>query len=517
MLAGTMHAEMMQDWTMKAETLTIALPDEAATARLGEDLAAALRVGDLVALSGDLGAGKTALARAMIRALAGSRDLDVPSPTFTLVQTYMARIPVAHFDLFRIAGPDEVDELGLTEALETGVAIVEWPEKAGTQLPDGAIRIRLDHCDVGRVASIEAPEPALARIARSLDIRDFLDRSGLGSARRTFLQGDASTRTYETIVADGRDPAVLMNAPKQPDGPPIRGGKPYSQIAHLAESVTAFVAMARALKARGVTAPAIQAQDLDHGLVLIEHLGSTGVLDAAGAPIPARYIAAAELLADMHVKAWPDRMEAEPGVFHHVPPYDRGAMTIETELLIDWYIPYATGIPVLPAVREAYATAWRKTFDRLADAETSIVLRDYHSPNLIWRAVRRGHDRLGVIDFQDAVIGPSAYDVASLAMDARVTVPKALERAIVEAYCARRLKTEGFDRRGFEAAYAIMAAQRNSKILGIFVRLNERDGKPHYLKHLPRIRDYLTRALAHPALAEVAEFHAAAGLFDAAA
>ena len=140
------------------------------------------------------------------------------------------------------------------------------------------------------------------------------------------------------------------------------------------------------------------------------------------------------------------------------------------------------------------------------------MLRDFHSPNIIWRPEKKGHDRLGIIDFQDALIGPSAYDVASLAMDARVTVPPEIERRTVDAYVAARQCAGRFDEGAFAEAYAIMAAQRNSKILGIFVRLNERDGKPAYLKHLPRIKDYLDRALAHPALAELRDFYRGSGL-----
>src|SRR5690606_38716267 len=108
--------------------------------------------------------------------------------------------------------------------------------------------------------------------------------------------------------------------------------------------------------------------------------------------------------------------------------------------------------------------------------------------------------------------GPAAYDLASLAFDARVDVPEALEKEIIEAYCADRANSSAFDRTGFEEAYAITAAQRNSKLLGTFVRLDRRDGKPGYLKHLPRIRAYLRRALRHPALAELATFYDEAGL-----
>ena len=116
---------------MAAPLLERVLADDAATAQLGEDLALALRPGDVHALSGDLGAGKTALARAIIRALADDEAIEVPSPTFTLVQTYETRIPVGHFDLYRISAPSELDELGLDEILMDGAALIEWPERAG--------------------------------------------------------------------------------------------------------------------------------------------------------------------------------------------------------------------------------------------------------------------------------------------------------------------------------------------------------------------------------------------------
>jgi tRNA threonylcarbamoyl adenosine modification protein YjeE len=488
------------------------LADEATTGRLGEDIAAILAPGDAILLSGDLGMGKTTLARAIIRALAGDAGLEVPSPTFTIVQPYAGRVPVHHFDLYRLASPDELEELGLTEALEEGAVLVEWPERGADALPADAVRIVLAESGPGRVAAIDGPEDFLARLRRSLAIRAFLDASDCENATRSFLTGDASARAYETVIVSGRMPVILMDAPRRPDGPPIRDGLPYSRIAHLAESVTPFVAIAKVLRDHGFCAPEIHAADLDQGLLLVENLGSEGVIDAERRPIPERYIAAAELLAAMHAKDWPRRVEVAPGVTYEVPSYDRGAFAIETELLLDWYVPHVTGRPADESLCASYAAAWNGVFDRLDSAEKTLVLRDFHSPNLIWRAERAGHDRLGLIDFQDAAIGPAAYDVASLAMDARVDVAPELEHATVEAYCAARAAQGGFDRAGFDIAYAAKAAQRNSKILGIFVRLNLRDGKPGYMKHLPRIRDYVSRALAHPALAELRTFYEKAGM-----
>jgi aminoglycoside/choline kinase family phosphotransferase len=131
-------------------------------------------------------------------------------------------------------------------------------------------------------------------------------------------------------------------------------------------------------------------------------------------------------------------------------------------------------------------------------------LRDYHSPNLIWMPERDGLARVGLVDFQDCVMGHPAYDVASLLQDARVTVPDELEIRLLGHYAqTRRAASPDFEMAGFARAYAILGAQRATKILGIFARLDKRDGKPQYLAHLPRIWAYLQRCLAHPALAKV--------------
>jgi tRNA threonylcarbamoyl adenosine modification protein YjeE len=487
------------------------LPDERATTMLGADLALALRAGDVLALEGDLGAGKTTLARGLIRALAGDTELEVPSPTFTLVQAYEGRIPVHHFDLYRLAPAAELDELGFDDAIAQGAALVEWPDRAAARLPESAVHLELTHQDAGRLARITGSGAAIERIGRSLAARDFLARSGHADAQRKYFTGDASARSYEIVGGDSQPPLVLMNSPRLVLGPPVRDGKPYAEIAHTAQSVSAFVAIDRALKAGGVAVPEIFAADLNEGFLLIEHLGSGSFLDG-GKPVAERYAAAAELLAMTHGRKWPSRMEAAKGVHHVVPPFDRDAMMIEAELLVDWYIPFVTDKPANDEVRAGFKEAWRAILGRLEGAEKTLMLRDFHSPNLIWRAERHGHDRIAVLDFQDALIGPSAYDLASLAMDARVTVSPEIERSTYDAYVAARRLAGPFDEAGFSEAYAAMAAQRNSKILGIFVRLNERDGKPDYLRHLPRIRAYLGRALAHPALAGLKDFYSRNGL-----
>ncbi|WP_420960516.1 tRNA (adenosine(37)-N6)-threonylcarbamoyltransferase complex ATPase subunit type 1 TsaE [Brucella sp. IR073] len=485
--------------------LKISLANEAEAIRFGEDFALALAKGDLVTLSGDLGAGKSTLARAIIRTLANDLALDVPSPTFTLVQSYPeSRLPIAHADLYRLSSGAELDELGLEEALQDGVVLTEWPERGEGYLPKPAFAVTLLHDGEGRKAVIEADGAPLKRLERSLHIRRFLEESGRGGATRRYLLGDASPRGYETIRRADGNAEILMNAPPMPYDPPVRHGKSYRQIAHLAENIFAFAGMNRLIKAKGFRTPDMLAEDLDNGLLLLEHLGEEGVLDSEGKPIPERYEACARLLAHIHGMDWPRQTRVSGDVIHTIPDFDRDAMMIEVELMSSWYAPWVRGQALDEASRASFEAAWDAVFQHLDGAEKSLVLRDFHSPNILWRTEAEGFGRIGLIDFQDAMIGPAAYDLASLAQDARVTIEPELEARLFAAYCDERLKMGGaFDETNFRAAYAIMAAQRNSKILGIFVRLNKRDGKPFYLKHLPRIRAYLTRALAHPVLEPV--------------
>ncbi len=473
--------------------IEFSLPDETATLRFGEDFALALQKGDLVTLSGDLGAGKSALARALIRAIADDAELDVPSPTFTLVQAYEAlRLSVAHADLYRISTADELDELGLAEFLESGAALVEWPERGAGFLPEAAFAVTLTHEGAGRRIVIEGPRDALARLERSLSIRAFLDANGRTDAGRRYLQGDASPRKYETITSS-HGAEILMNAPAMPYDPPLRDGKSYREIAHLAENVLAFAAIDGLLASHGFRVPQMRATDLDAGFLILENLGTEGVRDAAGVPVAERYQAAGRFLAHLHGVRWPDRAPVPGHPDHVIAPFDRDAMMIEVSLVGQWYAPRMMGRPLTEAEREAYEAAWDAVIAAVAGAEKSLLLRDYHSPNLFWFPEAHGKDRIGVIDFQDAMIGPAA-------------TPE-LEQAVVAAYCdERRLLNHAFDEAAFRMAYAAMGAQRNAKLLGLFVRLDQRDGKPDYLKHLPRIHDYLGRVLAHPVMEPVARW-----------
>lgn len=495
------------------EQFSIYLPDDAATAAFGEDLALVVRPGDCIALSGDLGAGKTALSRALIRALADEPELEVPSPTFTLVQTYETRIPVSHFDLYRLGDESELEELGLSEALERGIALIEWPDRAGALLPRETIRIDIRHEGEGRRLTVErASERFSDRLTRVIAIRRFLDSRGYGKAERRFLTGDSSFRAYERIrTADGRK-FVLMDSPARSNGPPIRDGKPYSQLVHLAENVRPFIAVGRYLRKLGLSAPEIYEIDTDQGILLIEDLGSEGVLDENGKPIPERYEEAVRCLADFHRHPVPERLPIIDDTWHVVPRFERETLKFECEVLLDWHIEWRRGRPATEAERAEYLEIWDHLIDQLEDVEKQLVLRDYHSPNLLWLADRQGFDRIGIIDFQDAIIGPSAYDVVSITQDARVTVDRPLKERLLEIYVAERERQGGFDREKFLRAHAIMSAQRACRLNGLWVRLMKRDSLPDYMRHMPRTLWHLNMAFEHPVNAPLRDWFKKAGI-----
>lgn len=499
-------------------TFSLALANETATAHLMADLAMLIGPGDVITLSGDLGAGKTAAARAMIRYLAGDDALEVPSPTFTLAQTYeLPPFPLLHADLYRVNDAIELEEIGLSPLPEATVALIEWPERAAGALPRDRIDIALSHRPAlgsnARAAEVTGYGKAAAQVARLKVLRQFLDGAGYLDAKRLRMPGDASTRSYARL---GRDDGVviLMNSPPRPDGPAIYEGKSYSAAVHLAEDVKPWVAIAGGLRARGFSAPSIHHADLGAGFLITEDFGSAGFTEAdPERPIVERYEAATDMLAALHREPLPESLPVAPQIAYDIPDFDIDALLVEAGLMLEWYLP-DRGTEPTDNMRAEFVTMWRDLLSKSASvdkaADKTWVMRDFHSPNLIWLGERSDIARVGIIDFQDAVLGSPAYDLVSLLQDARIDVPEPLELALLTRYIKARLAaSDGFDPAGFAERYALMSAQRNTRLLGTFARLNRRDGKPQYLRHQPRIWTYLSRSLAHPTLARLRDWYSA--------
>jgi len=305
---------------------------------------------------------------------------------------------------------------------------------------------------------------------REQQIMGFLANAGWADADRKPLAGDASFRRYDRLKGPRGD-AVLMDAP-----PPEEDVRPFVNVAGL-------------LTDAGLAAPAILAQDPEAGFLLLEDLGDsiyTRVL-AQGEDEQKLYLPAIDALVALH----------KTGKHDGLPVYDDDLLLFEVSLLTDWFMPLA-GLELTDQGREDYLNLWRELLPLAREMPDCVVLRDYHADNLLWLPDRKGIARVGQLDFQDAVTGPTTYDLVSLLEDARRDVAPDTVAAAIDHYLAQ---FPAIDRDDFLASYAVMGAQRNLKILGIFCRLLTRDGKPGYQNYMPRVWDHVATDLKHPALA----------------
>ncbi len=482
---------------------TVSVSDEAGTHRLADDIAAIVRPGDVIALHGDLGMGKSAFARAVIRRLAGNPELEVPSPTFTVLQSYeTARFPVHHFDLYRLADPDELVEIGFFEAINEGLSLIEWPDRAGDELPADRLDIVISEGDGfdGRRFSLNAEGVNWAdRLDETFAARDLLIRSGLAMATRAHVQGDASTRRFERATQESGS-AILMHWPSFGTLPIHADGLSYEAIVHATDRLEAFLAVGDTLRRHGFRTPRLIAADEPRRLLLIEDLGSESIAPD-GMASNDRYLAAARRLADMAGIVWPKVASSDDSRTFPLPAYDRRALLTEVELFASWYAPDITGRPLHDTETAEWLALWDGLLARFDDDRSAWVLKDYHSPNILWQ---RDGDPIGLIDYQDALLGSPAYDLASLVTDARVDIPDDLATAMVDAYCSRRREVAGpFDEAEFRDRVVVIGAQRNAKILGRFVRYAKLTGRTHHLRFVPRVRHNFEKALSDKVLAGV--------------
>lgn len=452
-------------------TLTLYLCDETETDTLGRCLADVLKAGDTVLLEGSIGAGKTQFCRALIRARLGRME-DVPSPTFTLVQTYEADVEIWHADLYRLTHPDEALELGLEEAFDQAICLVEWPDRLGSHQPAGATGITLAPDGAGRRATIVGPAQVIAAVhaafPRAAARAGLLQRAGWDGAEARPLAGDASSRRYDRLHL-GDQTRILMD---QPPGS--------------SDDVATFARIDRHLRSIGLNAPVIHAEDAAHGYLLLEDYGD-GVFARMMAADPTcegpLYRAAVEVIAQ--IEAHPPA----PGL----PDLSVADWAQAAGLVLEWYRFAVTDLRDGGEV----LTELQAVLTATAVAPKVMILRDFHAENLMWLPDRQGLQRVGLLDFQLAQTGQPGYDLVSLLQDARREVAPDVEGAMIRHY----LDAVGGAEAAFLPRYAALGAQRALRIMGIFARLCLVDGKAQYVRLIPRVWDHLQRNLARPELA----------------
>ena len=303
----------------------------------------------------------------------------------------------------------------------------------------------------------------------------FIRHNGWAQASITPLLPDASFRCYFRLERQGAS-AMLMDAPPA------------------TEKIMPFIDMAHHLNKLGFAAPKIYCYDNDNGFVLMEDFGEqtfTRLLSADTDEL-VLYYSAVDVLISLHKHPTATRIQ--------VPQYDLSALLNEALLLADWYYPVVQGRPIDPSVRDAYICAWKQVLTDLPATPETLVLRDFHVDNLVRIPAERDDSRCGLLDFQDAVIGPRAYDLVSLLEDARRAVATDVAEAALHRYLTAMSDIEP---EIFITNYRVLGVQRHCKVAGIFTRLEIRDGKHVYRKHLPRVLRLLAEGLAEPLLAPV--------------
>lgn len=350
---------------------------------------------------------------------------------------------------------------------------------------------------------------------RDVERRAFIAASGWGDASVESFPGDASSRRYFRLTR-GDEVAVLMDAPRgeetpaEPEGASRaeRAALGYNALARLAgPEPAAFACLSNELVIRGFSAPKILAADLEAGLLLLEDFGQgvyAKVIEADPSMEAPLYAAAVDCLAEIYRSSFPAKMSFKDAAWR-VRDYDETALLTETHLFLDWYAK-DKGADISETARAAWDGIWRDLFSALNAHAPGLALRDFHAENLFWLPERESVAKVGLIDFQDGLFVHPAYDLVSFLEDARRDVSKDLIDPLISQFCdAAKLSDEA----AFRKAYAVLGAQRNAKILGIFVRLAERDGKPSYRDLIPRVHAHFVRNLSGEIFADLRNWFAA--------
>lgn len=453
---------------MNGPFLTLAFPTADAMQDLATGVAGLLRRGDTLLLSGDIGAGKSTFARAAIQARLGRAE-HVPSPTFTIVQVYDHPAgDLWHCDLYRLTDTDEAFELGLDEAFEGAICLIEWPDRLGDAAPQTALQMDFVAGEDAHCLTLTGSDAWQTRFADTTPSNDHLAGTRWSGWQASAIAGDASGRQYTRLTGPDGATAIQMVTP-------------LTEFA----SQMAFCRIAETLHTAGLAVP--QILHADGNRLVITDLGPTDMasaLDRTPDAAPHLYSVATDIL--LHLHDLP-------------PPTDLKRLT--PELAGDMVRLAATHYADRSDIADPLAALMTQTMAKEAPTPDRLALRDFHAENLIWRPQSEGLSQLGLLDFQDAFVAPAGYDLVSLLRDARRDVADDIYDAALHRFCDKA----DIPIASFRAQMACLGVQRNLRILGVFARLARDQGKTRYIPMLDRVWSHLMRDLSHPAMTDMAK------------
>ena len=484
------------------------LPDPQATDNLAQALAPYLVPGDVLALTGYLGAGKSHFARALIRAL-GSRQKHLPSPTFTLLQTYDdTRIPVAHTDFYRLGDPSEADELSLDPFIEHGLTLIEWADNAPHICPERTLWVTLEDSEdaAGRLITFTSEDeswhkrfgfftPDLQRPVTDKGRKNFVQAvTGKKGQVMTPVAADGSFRSYWR-VRQGEKSQILMDAP-----PPM-------------ESVESFASVAKILRDNNVHAPKVYHADFQKGYALLEDFGDTtfGKAVRDGADMLSLYEKAIDVL--LHLSSTTGTSSVEHVTCESWQDY--------LSLFTDWYMPHAKNHATHTADRRRFRVIIKNLYTPLMQSPMAVMMGDYHCDNLMLlsepqdlkaqQKIPDSIDDVGVLDFQDtldfqgALIGPSTFDLARFIYDVRIPQSENIRNLLTQRFMTPWLNSDKEE--GIRQSLRVASLFHMLRLIGVLHRLAYRDGKTNFLEYIPTAWQYFLPMLENWQEAEeLAEF-----------
>ena len=464
---------------------------------LAKELTPLLTQGCLMTLNGQIGTGKTTLAKLLINNLTQTPHEDIVSPTFNLYHTYSSdNLEIAHYDFYRIESEMELLEIDLSESLTDKVCIIEWANKFKDLLPKDRIEISIKFIKNEREYIIRPLGKFREVVSSRNKIENFLCDLDINFTELQRLPGDASKRKYYRVTGSNNT-MILMDAAQKSDIKSKTG---------LTNGIDDFIKIQEYLDSIDVRVPKLIETNKIDNIILEEDLGEYCYKDILTKEnYQELYDPAIQTLIHISNIKHPKNisMNSNP---HYIKEFDLDIYLNEAEIFIDYYWPFVNGNLCSVDKKQEFRDIMGELYSNLTHDKT-LMLRDFHSPNLLFLDNENAFRKCAVIDFQDALFGHPLYDLVSLINDARITIDVYQEKYLIELYKKDfSFHNVQFDSSSFMQQYHILGVQRSIKILGIFARLAILENNKDYIVHMPRVISYIKRTMYSGCIEELTKW-----------
>ena len=464
---------------------------------LARSISKILVKGDVVALIGEIGSGKTTFSKRLINELTSIQVNEISSPTFNLYSIYNKNgVQVNHYDFYRVEDSEDLSEIDLAESYESGITIIEWADKYINVLKNDYIEVHIREKRYHREYQVIGRGNFIQRIKNANSLEYFLEQTNLKINWQENIQGDASKRKYNRLYTEDTT-LILMDSSQE---------KKTANPTKLSTSINDYIHICKYLEKINIRVPKLFYTDTENEYLIEEDFGD---LQYSRIVSERNFIELYQPAINtlLHITEIDHPHDLEVGdMTYKIPEYDDMTYLNEIEIFIKFYWPYKKGVICSQSTQNEFMDIFSELLGKLT-SDKSLVLRDFHSPNLMFLDTEKNHRKCGVIDFQDALIGHPIYDLVSLSQDARVTITEEQENFLIEQYKdGVNYNNYNFDKSTIMDQYCILGVQRSLKILGIFARLSIIDNRNDYIIHMPRVIHYIRRNIKNSNLSDLSNW-----------